>query len=83
MPPHLYERVDKWTHEPRSIFNNKKHLLLDFSFYALIKSENTKNIFTSCNYNKNPQTSLLFALIYIIALVYFLAFYLFIVISFY
>jgi hypothetical protein len=26
MPPQLYERVDKWTHDPRSNFNHKKHL---------------------------------------------------------
>jgi hypothetical protein len=74
MPPHLYERVDKLTHELWSIFNRKKHLLLAFTFSALIKSENTKNISTSYNYNQNPKTSLLFALVYILALVYFLEF---------
>jgi hypothetical protein len=56
MPPHGYERVDMRTHEPRSIFNYKKYILLAFIFSALIKSKNTKNIFTSCNYNENPKT---------------------------
>jgi hypothetical protein len=31
MPPQLYERVDKWTHELQSNFNHKKHLSNSFS----------------------------------------------------
>ena len=69
---------------PFLIIRNTFYLLiLAFTFSALIKSENTKNIFTSCNYNQNPKTLYLLALVYIIALVYLFAFYLFIVISFY
>jgi hypothetical protein len=59
MPPHLYERVNKWTHEPWSIFIHKKHLLVAFIFPALIKSENTKNMFTSYNYNQNQKKTLI------------------------
>jgi hypothetical protein len=42
MTPQLYERVDKWTHEPRSILNHKKHLSIAFTFSALNKFENNK-----------------------------------------
>jgi hypothetical protein len=31
MPPQLYERVDKCTHELRSNFNHKKHLSNTFN----------------------------------------------------
>jgi hypothetical protein len=70
MPPHLYERVEEWTHEPLSNFNHKKHLLLDFAFSALIKSENTKNIFTFLQLQPKPKTSLLtcISLLYIFIL---------------
>jgi hypothetical protein len=56
---HFYERVDKWTHEPQS-FSNKllSAALLPFAILALIKSENTKNTFTFCNYTENPTTLL-------------------------
>jgi hypothetical protein len=75
MPPHLYERVDKWTYEHLSIFNHNKHLLLDFTcIYIFCINYSKKNLFTFCNYNENPKTSLLSALVYIIALVYLLAF---------
>jgi hypothetical protein len=57
--------------------------ILSFIFSALIKSENTKKIFTSCNYNQNPKILYLLALIYIIVLFYLFEFYLFIFISFY
>jgi hypothetical protein len=30
MPPQIYKRVDKWTHEPRSILNHKNHVLAAF-----------------------------------------------------
>jgi hypothetical protein len=32
MPPQLHERVGKWTHEPRSNFNHKKHLSDSFTY---------------------------------------------------
>jgi hypothetical protein len=44
-PLHLYERVVKWTHEPRSNFNHKKQIstpLLSFIFAKLIKWGNAK-----------------------------------------
>jgi hypothetical protein len=28
MPPQLFERVDKWTYEPRSNFNHKKNIFI-------------------------------------------------------
>jgi hypothetical protein len=53
MPPQLYERVHKWTHEPRSNFNHKKHLFNTF-IHTFIFSINLfrkyKNIFTSASY---------------------------------
>jgi hypothetical protein len=32
-------------------------LLLAFAILAFIKSENTKNTFTFCNYQQNPKTT--------------------------
>jgi hypothetical protein len=71
MTPQLYERVDKWTHKPRSILNHKKHLSIAFTFSALNKFENNKKD-TFDNHTQNPKTTLPFALVYILALVYFL-----------
>ena len=58
MPPHFYERVDKWTHERRSIFNHKKTLLLAFTISAIKSCENTKISFLLATINKNPKISL-------------------------
>jgi hypothetical protein len=48
MPPQLHERVGKWTHQPRSNLNHKKHLF-DTSICTLISalnySKNTKHIY--------------------------------------
>jgi hypothetical protein len=61
MPPQLYERVDKWTHEPGPILiirNTFPTLARVRLFSALIKSENTKTYLLSCNNIKNPKTPL-------------------------
>jgi hypothetical protein len=76
LPPQLCERVEKWTHEPRSNFNHKKHLSNTFTcilISALIKSENTKTYLLSCNHTKNPKISLSYCFSCIISLDYFLA----------
>jgi hypothetical protein len=73
MPPHLYERVDKWTHKPRSTFYHKKPLfffLLAFTIFALIESKNTKNIYFVQLQLKTQKH------LYLLALVYFLVIYL-------
>jgi hypothetical protein len=80
MPPQLYERIHKWTHEPspiliiRNTFQTLFHALL---FLALIKSENTKTYLLSCNHIENPKTPLPYFFSRILALVYFIASYLF------
>jgi hypothetical protein len=77
MPPRLYERVDKWTHEPRSNFNHKKHLS-NTSIHTFIFSiklfRKYKNIFTflhplSKPKNTFPATYLLYCII-----IYFIAY---------
>jgi hypothetical protein len=72
--------------DPILIIRNTFYLLLPaFTISALIKSENTKKKFIFCNYKQQQKTSLLSALVYILDLLYFMAFYflLFIIISFY
>jgi hypothetical protein len=60
MPPQLYERVDKWTHEPQSNFNHKKHLSNTF-IHTFIFSINLfwkyKNIFTFLHTHTKPQNT--------------------------
>jgi hypothetical protein len=49
MPPQLYERVGKWTHEPQSNFNHKKHFSNAFArtfIFSIILFQKYKNIFT-------------------------------------
>jgi hypothetical protein len=49
MPPQLRERVGKWTHEPRSNFNHKKHFSDAFThsfIFSTILFRKYKNIFT-------------------------------------
>jgi hypothetical protein len=58
MPPQLYERVDKWTHEPRSKFNNEKHLSNSFiqtSIFSIKLLRKYKNIFTSLHSHTKPK----------------------------
>jgi hypothetical protein len=51
MPPQLYERVDKWTHEP---WSNPTHLHT-LLFLASFKSKNTKTHLLSCIHLQNPK----------------------------
>jgi hypothetical protein len=74
MPPQLHERVGKWTHEPRSNLNHKKHLF-DTSICTLISalnySKNIKTYLLPCIHIQNPKTSLPHHIyIYFIALLF-------------
>ena len=64
MPPHFYERVDKWTHEPRSTFKYKKHnpftVLLLFLLFSNYKQK-SKNTFTFCKHKTKTQKELYFS----------------------
>jgi hypothetical protein len=65
MPPQLYKRLDKWTHEPQSNFNHKKHIFNAsrvLLFSSLIKSENSKTYLLSSTTKTQKQ-------LYFIALV--------------
>jgi hypothetical protein len=60
MPPQLYERVDKWTHEPRSNFNHKKHLSNVFThtfIFSIILFRKYKNIFTFLHTHTKPKNT--------------------------
>jgi hypothetical protein len=64
MTSQLYERVDKWTHEPRSILNHKKHFsaaftlfFCNFSFYLIRKYQ--KYIYFLQSYTKSKNNFLL------------------------
>jgi hypothetical protein len=70
MPPQLYERVDEWTHEPRSNFKHKKRLSNACTCLLIF-------IFTSLQSYPKPKTPLSHHISCIIALVYFHASYLF------
>ena len=52
--PRYKERVHLWNHEPRSIFNHKKHLsnhFYHFTIFCHLKIRKYKNTFTSCIHN--------------------------------
>ena len=72
MPPHLYERVDKWAHERRSTFNYKKWLLLAFTFSTIINFEKTKIYLLSATTTTNPKRTLLYCFRLVSSLIYFL-----------
>jgi hypothetical protein len=58
-PPQLYERVGKWTHEPRSNFNHKKHLSSAFThtfIFSIILFRKYENIFTLLTQPKPKNT---------------------------
>jgi hypothetical protein len=85
MLPQLCERVGKWTHEPRSNFNYKKHLFdafTHFFIFSTILFWKYKNIFTFLHTQPKPKNTitasyLLYCIvIYFIAFVYHISFYL-------
>ena len=56
--PRYQERVHLWNHEPRSIFNHKKHLSNNFYplyIFCHLKIRKYKNTFTSCIHNTKPK----------------------------
>jgi hypothetical protein len=58
MPPQLYERVDKWTHESQSNLNHKKHISNAFThsfIFSIILFWKYKNIFTFLHTQPKPQ----------------------------
>jgi hypothetical protein len=58
MPPQFNERVGKWTHEPRSNLNHKKHLSDTFICTFIFSSKlfrKYKNIFTSLHTQQKPK----------------------------
>jgi hypothetical protein len=58
MPPQLHERVGKWTHEPRSNLNNKKHLSDTFICTFIFSTKlfwKYKNIFTYLHTHIKPK----------------------------
>jgi hypothetical protein len=60
IPPQLYERVDKWIHEPRSNFNYKKHLFNAFThtfIFSIILFPKYKNIFTFLHTHTKPKNT--------------------------
>jgi hypothetical protein len=60
MPPQLYERVDKWTHETRSNFNHKKHLSNACTctfIFNIILFRKYKNIFTFLHTHIKPKNT--------------------------
>jgi hypothetical protein len=59
------------------IINTFHTLFLALLFSSLTKSKNTKTYLLSCNHIKNPKTPLSYFISHIIALVYFIALYLF------
>ena len=71
-PPQLYERIVKWTHEPRSTFYHKKHLYLAFTLFSIsctILFRKYKKIFNFliCIQNtKNNQSLYSFLLSYFV-----------------
>jgi hypothetical protein len=57
MPPQLNERVGKWTHEPQSNLNHKKHLSDTFictSIFSIKLFRKYKNIFTFLHTHTKP-----------------------------
>jgi hypothetical protein len=61
MPPQLHERVGKWTHEPRSSFNHKKHLSDAFKhsfIFNIIFFRKYKNIFTFLHTQLKPKNTI-------------------------
>jgi hypothetical protein len=77
MRPQLHDRVGKWTHEPRSNFNHKKHLADAFTnsfIFSIILFRKFKNIFTFlCTQPKSKNTITASYLLYFIV-IYFIAF---------
>jgi hypothetical protein len=58
MPPQLHERVGKWTHEPRSNLNHKKHISDTFICTFIFSTKlfrKYKNIFTYLHTHIKPQ----------------------------
>lgn len=54
----IKERVHLWNHEPRSIFNHKKHLsnhFYHFSIFYHLKIRKYKITFTSCIHHIKPK----------------------------
>ena len=76
MPPHFYERVDKWTHEPGPFLIIRKHfylLLLAFTISAIKSCKNTKTSLLLSTKSKNPKTTLFTCFSLFSSLVYFTA----------
>jgi hypothetical protein len=58
MPPQFNERVGKWTHEPRSNLNHKKHLSKTFAYIFIFSTKlfrKYKDIFISLHTQPKPK----------------------------
>jgi hypothetical protein len=74
MPPQLHERVGKWTHEPLSNLNNKKHLFDAFihSFiFSIILFRKYKNIFTFLHTQPKPKNIIITSYLLYCIVIYF------------
>jgi hypothetical protein len=69
MPPQLHERVGKWTHEPRSNLNHKKHFFDTFICTFIFSTklfQKYKNIFTSLHTHTKPKNIITASYIYLL-----------------
>jgi hypothetical protein len=75
MPPQFNKRVGKWTHEPRSNLNHKKHLFktsaCTFSFSTKL-FQKYKNIFTSLHTQPKPKNIIPVAYLLYCIVIYFI-----------
>jgi hypothetical protein len=77
MPPQLRERVGKWTHEPRSNLNHKKHLSDAFThtfISSTILFRKYKNIFTFLHTQPKPKNTITASYLLYCIVFYFIAF---------
>ena len=57
------KRVYKWTHEPRSILNHKKHLtntIITLYILCNLLFRKYKNTFFTCKHTQNPKTNIIY-----------------------
>jgi uncharacterized membrane protein YdbT with pleckstrin-like domain len=76
MPSQLYERIDKWTHEPRSKFNHKKHISNTFTrtfIFNIILFQKYKKIFTFLHTHTKPKNTFPASYLLYCIVIYFIA----------
>jgi hypothetical protein len=77
MPPQLHERIGKWTHEPQSNFNHKKHLSDVFTYafiFSTILFRKYKNIFTFFHTEPKPKNTINASYLIYRIVIYFIVF---------